>query len=158
MDNTRSWLPEKFLQEMQTLLGSEYEAFLASYDNDHYRGIRCNTLKVTPDVFEKKVPFVSGKVSWTENGYYTNEEEQPAKHPYYFAGLYYIQEPSAMLPAALLDVRPGRCLVPSRVRSFSIFVQLPEERPPSSEQSLREKGCSSATTSVRREPRHWLRT
>ena len=107
MDNTRSWLPLKFLQEMQTLLGSEYEAFLASYDNDHYRGIRCNTLKVTPDVFEKKVPFVSGKVSWTENGYYTNEEEQPAKHPYYFAGLYYIQEPSAMLPAALLDVRPG---------------------------------------------------
>ena len=107
MDNTRSWLPLEFLQEMQTLLGSEYEAFLASYDNDHYRGIRCNTLKVTPDVFEKKVPFVSGKVSWTENGYYTNEEEQPAKHPYYFAGLYYIQEPSAMLPAALLDVRPG---------------------------------------------------
>lgn len=107
MNDTRSWLPLKFLHEMQELLGAEYEAFLASYDGDHYRGIRCNTLKVTPDVFEKKVPFVSGKVTWTDNGYYTNEEEQPAKHPYYFAGLYYIQEPSAMLPASLLDVRPG---------------------------------------------------
>ncbi|MBR3579400.1 MAG: RsmB/NOP family class I SAM-dependent RNA methyltransferase [Lachnospiraceae bacterium] len=107
MNDNKSWLPLEFLHEMQELLGAEYEAFLASYDGDHYRGIRCNTLKVTPDVFEKKVPFVSGKVTWTDNGYYTNEEEQPAKHPYYFAGLYYIQEPSAMLPAALLDVRPG---------------------------------------------------
>ena len=107
MNDNKNWLPLKFLHEMQELLGAEYEAFLASYDGDHYRGIRCNTLKTTPDVFEKKVPFVSGKVTWTDNGYYTNEEEQPAKHPYYFAGLYYIQEPSAMLPAALLDVRPG---------------------------------------------------
>ena len=107
MNDNRSWLPGEFLKEMQGLLGDEYEDFLASYNNEYMRGIRCNTLKVTPEVFEKTVPFVSGKIPWTENGYYTNEEEQPAKHPYYFAGLYYIQEPSAMLPAALLDVKPG---------------------------------------------------
>ena len=107
MNDNRSWLPGEFLKEMQGLLGDEYEDFLASYNSEYMRGIRCNTLKVTPEEFEKTVPFVSGKIPWTENGYYTNEEEQPAKHPYYFAGLYYIQEPSAMLPAALLDVKPG---------------------------------------------------
>src|SRR5699024_8068546 len=32
---------------------------------------------------------------------------QPAKHPYYFAGLYYLQEPSAMTPADRLPVEPG---------------------------------------------------
>mgnify|MGYP000467757449 CR=1 FL=1 len=29
------------------------------------------------------------------------------KHPYYFAGLYYLQEPSAMTPANRLPVEPG---------------------------------------------------
>ena len=106
MNDNRAWLPAEFLKEMQELLGDGYEEFLDSYNSEYMRGIRCNTLKITPEEFENKVPFVSGRIPWTENGYYTNEEEQPAKHPFYFAGLYYIQEPSAMLPAALLDVKP----------------------------------------------------
>ena len=107
MENKKSWLPEEFLLEMKAVLGEEYDDFLASYDNDHMRGMRCNTLKISPAEFENTVSFITGKVSWTENGYYTSGDDQPAKHPYYYAGLYYIQEPSAMLPAALLPVVPG---------------------------------------------------
>lgn len=103
----KNWLPSKFIDEMKEMLGDEFNDFLASYDEDYYRGIRCNTLKITPSEFEKKVPFVSEKVDWVQNGYYTSEDEQPAKHPYYFAGLYYIQEPSAMMPASQLPVEPG---------------------------------------------------
>ena len=103
----KNWLPSKFLDEMKEMLGDEFDDFLASYDEDYYRGIRCNTLKITPSEFEKKVPFVSENVDWVQNGYYTSEDEQPAKHPYYFAGLYYIQEPSAMMPASQLPVKPG---------------------------------------------------
>lgn len=103
----KNWLPSKFTDEMKEMLGDEFDDFLASYDEDYYRGIRCNTLKITPSEFEKKVPFVSEKVDWVQNGYYTSEDEQPAKHPYYFAGLYYIQEPSAMMPASQLPVKPG---------------------------------------------------
>ena len=103
----RNWLPSKYIDEMKEMLGDEFDDFLASYDEDYYRGIRCNTLKITPSEFEKKVPFVSEKVDWVQNGYYTSEDEQPAKHPYYFAGLYYIQEPSAMMPASQLPVEPG---------------------------------------------------
>ena len=103
----KNWLPSKFIDEMKEMLGDEFDDFLASYDEDYYRGIRCNTLKITPFEFEKKVPFVSEKVDWVQNGYYTSEDEQPAKHPYYFAGLYYIQEPSAMMPASQLPVEPG---------------------------------------------------
>ena len=103
----KNWLPSKFIDEMKEMLGDEFDEFLASYDEDYYRGIRCNTLKITPSEFEKKVPFVSEKVDWVQNGYYTSEDEQPAKHPYYFAGLYYIQEPSAMMPASQLPVEPG---------------------------------------------------
>ena len=103
----KNWLPSKFIDEMKEMLGDEFDDFLASYDEDYYRGIRCNTLKITPSEFEKKVPFVSEKVDWVQNGYYTSEDEQPAKHPYYFAGLYYIQDPSAMMPASQLPVEPG---------------------------------------------------
>ena len=103
----KNWLPSKFIDEMKEMLGDEFDDFLASYDEDYYRGIRCNTLKISPSEFEKKVPFVSEKVDWVQNGYYTSEDEQPAKHPYYFAGLYYIQEPSAMMPASQLPVEPG---------------------------------------------------
>ncbi len=47
------------------------------------------------------------KVPWAENGYYYEMGDQPGKHPFHEAGLYYIQEPSAMMPVGLLEVRPG---------------------------------------------------
>lgn len=47
------------------------------------------------------------KVPWAENGYYYEAEDQPGRHPFHGAGVYYIQEPSAMAPAELLGVRPG---------------------------------------------------
>ena len=106
MDENLNWIPKEFLDEMKKLLGSDYDAFLATYSEDHMKGLRSNNLKISPSEFEALAPYVNGKVSWTLNGFYTLEE-QPAKHPYYYAGLYYIQEPSAMLPAALLPVNPG---------------------------------------------------
>lgn len=51
-------------------------------------------------------------VPWTDNGFYYDgslegEALRPSKHPAYYAGLYYLQEPSAMTPAAMLPVVPG---------------------------------------------------
>ena len=63
MEKKNTWLPEKFLDEMKELLGDEYEAFLASYDEEHMRGMRCNSLKLTPSEFEEKAPFISGSGS-----------------------------------------------------------------------------------------------
>lgn len=49
---------------------------------------------------------------WADNGFYYDgtldgEVLRPSKHPAYYAGLYYLQEPSAMTPAAMLPVVPG---------------------------------------------------
>src|SRR5699024_5768973 len=52
-------------------------------------------------------PFSVHKIPWISNGYYYEGTEKPAKHPYYFAGLYYLQEPSAMTPAQLLPIEDG---------------------------------------------------
>jgi len=98
---------EDFLNRMRELLGDEYDSYLASFGQKPYSGLRVNTLKITPDEFLKISPFALRRVPWTENGFYYEQNCQPAKHPYYHAGLYYLQEPSAMTPAAVLPIYPG---------------------------------------------------
>lgn len=100
-------LPEQFLKRMQEMLGGEYEDFLQSFDKEHYRGLRINLRKVDVESFLAHSPFELKHVTWVENGFYYGEGDQPGKHPYHEAGLYYIQEPSAMAPVPFLDVKPG---------------------------------------------------
>ncbi|MDI9488797.1 MAG: RsmB/NOP family class I SAM-dependent RNA methyltransferase, partial [Bacillota bacterium] len=100
-------LPRLFEDRMRNLLGDEYEEYLKCYHKPYYGGIRVNTLKLSPEEFENLCPFSIKKIPWIPNGYFYDTNEQPARHPYYYAGLYYIQEPSAMTPASLLPVKPG---------------------------------------------------
>lgn len=100
-------LPKAFLERMKAMLGEEYEDFLKSYEAPRQFGLRINTLKISVEEFLKQSPFHLTKVPWTENGFYYEEADRPARHPYYASGLYYLQEPSAMAPAAILPVAPG---------------------------------------------------
>jgi len=100
-------LPEQFQDRMKELLGEEYASFLKSYENKQYKALRLNPLKTDRAQF-----LVGGctslyPVSWEENGFYYDEGLQPGRHPYHEAGVYYIQEPSAMVPAGFLDAKPG---------------------------------------------------
>ena len=38
-------LPKEFLERMEKMLGSEYRAFLESYENNKYQALRWNPLK-----------------------------------------------------------------------------------------------------------------
>lgn len=100
-------LPEKFESRMRKLLGEEFQAFLQGFEEERHGGIRFNSLKLSKEKWEEIAPFAIKGIPWISNGYYYQLADQPAKHPYYFAGLYYIQEPSAMTPAAMLPVSPG---------------------------------------------------
>ena len=100
-------LPEEFKKRMENMLGAEYPAFLKSYDMPRKYGLRINRLKITPEEFEQISPFSLRRIPWTENGYFYEESDMPSRHPFYFAGLYYLQEPSAMAPASRLPVSPG---------------------------------------------------
>ena len=100
-------IPEEFEMKMKKLLGSEYEEFLASYDRPRNFGLRVNVDKISSEEFEKIAPFHLTKIPWTENGYYYEEQDMPARHPFYYAGMYYLQEPSAMTPASRLVSQPG---------------------------------------------------
>lgn len=96
--------PNGFEARMKRLLGEEYEQFIASYDRPRNVGLRLNPLKTENP---PQLPFVLSPVPWAENGYYYDPEQRPGLHPWHEAGLYYLQEPSAMAPAQLLDPRPG---------------------------------------------------
>ncbi|CQR54980.1 RsmB/NOP family class I SAM-dependent RNA methyltransferase [Paenibacillus riograndensis] len=100
-------LPGTFMQRMEDMLGSDYEQFAESYQETPYGGIRANTLKIPVEELLALSPFTLAPIPWCPSGFYTEAGARPGKHPYYHAGLYYIQEPSAMAPVELLGVRPG---------------------------------------------------
>ena len=101
------FIPENFKIKMKELLGDELDSFLDCYNEKHNAGVRVNTLKATPERFREISPVEITPVPWIKNGFYYDESDRASKHPYYYAGLYYIQEPSAMTPASLLPVKPG---------------------------------------------------
>lgn len=100
-------LPPEYLARMKTLLGEEYDPYLESLDEDRACGLRVNTSKISVEDFLKIAPFPLTPIPWTVDGFYYDEDERPSRHPYYYAGLYYLQEPSAMLPAEVLPIEEG---------------------------------------------------
>lgn len=103
-----SYLPKAFIQKMERLMGDEANEFFASYAKERAAGLRINPLKIDEEEWKKINPFSLTSIPYIENGYYyPHDNEEPGKHPYHFAGLYYIQEPSAMFVVEQLDIKPG---------------------------------------------------
>lgn len=100
-------LPSPFLSRMESMLGPEFPAFLASYQKPRKQGLRVNTRKTTPEAFLRIFPFPLEPIPWVKNGFSYAPGLLPAQHPLYRCGLYYLQEPTAMAPAALLPIQPG---------------------------------------------------
>lgn len=100
-------LPEKFLARMQQQLGDEYDEYLRSLQRPRAVALRFNPLKGDIPV----LPFVGEPVPWEPMGYYYDPDSRPGLHPYHEAGVYYLQEASAMASAALLDPQPGEIIL-----------------------------------------------
>ncbi|MDF2716882.1 MAG: methyltransferase [Paenibacillus sp.] len=106
-------LPQPFIEQIRDQLGEQAKSFLQSYDDARAYGLRLNPLKLgemaqdDPFIRSMKERFRLSPVPWCPNGYYYDEATKPGKHPYHQAGLLYIQEPSAMSSAELLDPQPG---------------------------------------------------
>ncbi|MGG5253918.1 RsmF rRNA methyltransferase first C-terminal domain-containing protein [Neobacillus sp. SM06] len=101
-------LPKNFIVKFQQLLQQEAESFFRTYDDEKKSGLRINPLKITEQNWLDISPFSLEKIPFVPNGfYYDSVKDQPGKHPYHAAGLYYIQEPSAMFVAEQLAPKPG---------------------------------------------------
>ena len=109
-------LPEAYQKKIQSLLGDDYDEYLNSFNHNCGQTLRVNQLKMMPAEFFRRFPLCQKEsatnikleqVPWCENGFYCDGDKRLSLHPYYYAGAYYIQEPSAMAPASFLPVEPG---------------------------------------------------
>ena len=96
-------LPVEFLDRMEKMLGEEYPAFLNSLERPRAVALRFNPLKGKKPC----LPFVGENVPWEENGFYYDNASRPGLHPFHEAGVYYLQEASAMSAVALLAPQKG---------------------------------------------------
>ncbi|MCD7820491.1 MAG: SAM-dependent methyltransferase, partial [Lachnospiraceae bacterium] len=90
--SVREQLPQEFVSSMRTQLGEEIEDFLDCYEKEGWAGIRLNTSKISVQDAKEKLPFLLRSIPWTENGFYVEKKTKISENPFYYAGLYYIQE------------------------------------------------------------------
>ena len=100
-------LPNAFLDRLKFQMEDEFEQFLGVYESPPCSGLRVNTLKLTPGEFFSLSPYPLTPIPWTGDGFMLPPGTRPGKHPYHAAGLYYLQDPSAMAATVLLDPQPG---------------------------------------------------
>ena len=115
-------LPEEFSERMKIRLGQEWEAFLEACSLPPKRGLRLNLQKAEANT---DFPLEKWKENWkleelvkdSTREYLCDEEYlqsigvQIGHNAYHEAGLYYIQDPSAMSVVPYMEIRPfDRCL------------------------------------------------
>ncbi len=105
-------LPDLFLSRMEDALGEDFPAFSASFARTMAPSLRINPLKGDASAAREMLPYLRDTVPWQATGFYYPEADgedtpRPGKSPLHEAGLYYIQEASAMLPASLCPPAPG---------------------------------------------------
>ncbi|MCD7808438.1 MAG: RsmF rRNA methyltransferase first C-terminal domain-containing protein [Erysipelotrichaceae bacterium] len=95
---------EEFKQQMKDILGNEYEDFMKALEDKPLKAIYLNPLKENIPThlnhqYLRSHPIVNDAY------YYDYDKYELGKSPYFSCGLYYIQEPSALLVAPLLDIK-----------------------------------------------------
>lgn len=119
---------------MRALLGKDdWKQLEASFDLPSSTGLRVNTLKLSGAEFRKLSQWPLAPVPWCDSGYVLEPAgagescsassradrlepqragpERPGLHPFHAAGLYYLQDPSAMAVAEALAPRPGELVL-----------------------------------------------
>ena len=102
MQTTDFSLPKAFLSNMKKMLGNDFEAFLASYQQPSLRGLRFRDDRLPLPSIE-----LEGQILYAKNAYYLSQDSTAGSTPLHEAGAFYIQEPSAMTAAAVLAPQNG---------------------------------------------------
>jgi 16S rRNA C967 or C1407 C5-methylase (RsmB/RsmF family)/NOL1/NOP2/fmu family ribosome biogenesis protein len=101
-------LPEAFIARVSGQLGSEAAAFLATYEQRPTYGLRINPAKTSLDRLRALTGWALESIPWCPTGAYVDPADRAGAHPYHAAGLYYLQEPTAMAVAELARLEPGQ--------------------------------------------------
>lgn len=104
--------PHVFLSSLAPTLGPELDAFRSALQQPPTSGLRANTLKITPAALSNRLADDQLRPTpWCAAGFSVDSTavNRPSlgKHPLHAAGLFYLQDPSAMAAAEWLAPQPG---------------------------------------------------
>ncbi len=106
-------LPNRFAGRMREYFSADTEsdadAFFRSFSEPSVYGVRLNRLKVPCErdaAILSSMGIENDSVPWCPSGYYVDDKVS-GNDPYSHSGVFYQQEPSAMLPAEILAAEPG---------------------------------------------------
>ena len=104
-----SAFPADFEQRERALLGDRFEELLTYATATPARGITVNGLRCAPDTVAAGSGLPLEPSGFCPAAFtLTDPDIRPGRHPWHHAGVFYVQEPSASSPAALLEVQPGQ--------------------------------------------------
>ncbi len=104
-------LPTEYARRIADQLGDAAQAYFDALAQPPVRGLRCNLLKMPDAPLATLAEGLQAPVPWAAGSYYLSLESGAGLHPLHEAGAYYLQEPSAMLPATLLAPKPGETVL-----------------------------------------------
>ena len=97
---------QSFFERERMLLGGRFDEMYAAGDRA-FRGVTVNTLRTDAAHFAQAAPFAVSPSVFCPEAFVLEEDVRPGLDAYHHAGVYYVQEPSAALPASLAGVKPG---------------------------------------------------
>ena len=99
---------EYFEQRERALLGDRFDVLYAAPQETAERGVTVSALRSSPEQFAAKADFPLEASPFCKAAFVVHQPDfKPGRHPYYHAGVFYSQEPSASSAAPLLGVQPG---------------------------------------------------
>ena len=101
-------LPRAFLERVALQLGPELPVFTDIMKEPSIRGIRMNPLRPDSDMTSLHI---GNRISWCRDGWELASESPAGSTIAHETGAFYLQEPSAMIPAVVMDARPGETIL-----------------------------------------------
>ena len=101
-------LPAAFIDQMKRLLGEEgFSKYLVSLDQSVTKALRINLLRCPDGKAPCAIEGLGEEVPWARGAYFVEGDARPGLSPLHEGGLYYLQEPSALSSASVLEAKPG---------------------------------------------------
>lgn len=104
-------LPIEFQKNMQSLLKTDYEKFIESFNESPKRGFRININFISVKDFNAIFPYEYKLLNEKQGLCELLSEEKIGNSIYHHLGLLYLQEPSSMLSSVALSVKEGETVL-----------------------------------------------
>jgi len=101
---------EKFIERYSKL--TNWDEFSKICAKPPKKAIRVNTLKISIEDLKKRLSHLNLKqVPWCKEGFFVEEKISLGNQKEHALGLYYVQDPSSMIPPIVLDPKPGETVL-----------------------------------------------